>query len=235
MKHSCFLLKESRIPLIQSSFGIPIIHFPEISDERLVLFVRNAEEVRSDGSKKPAGYGNPGGGVKPVENPTEAVIREVWQETGLKVIDAREVRYEHSLLTPKAGGGWNYIRCNRLEYLMKEEEFELDFTTMRQTLVHVFMVRVDWAGSKLRNLFLLRYGVEKASCENPLEFGLAAKIPPDMAERLEIIEARESEGQRQEIDEIILFPESATAALLETRTDFYVSHLRRLERVLDVA
>lgn len=251
-EHNCFLLKEKRLPIKESSFAVPVVCFSKTSEERFpelykkpfVVFVHNTKEPREDGSEKPEGYGNPGGGVKSGETSEQAVVRETKQETALIVTRFEEVSYEHSLAIPKPEGGFEYTRCGRLgdamrdngfqpekgsvmEYLMKTDLLDKAPMSPRQTLTHTFVVEVDWAASELQDLFLLQYALNP----QPLESGIVLNIPPELADQLGIVEAREKPNKTQEIDAIGLFPVSALQSLYK-RKDVYTSHARRAERAI---
>lgn len=246
MNHRCFLLKEKRLPLKESSFSVLVVNEPRISEERLVVFVHNTEDVRppatgetkSDGTK-PAGYGNPGGGLRVGETPEHAVAREIFQETRFVVTRATGVRFDHSLVIPKPDGTMDYTRCDRLggsmrfegfdpergsvvEYLMKTDQLEGVPLPPRQTLTHTFVVEVDWVNNQLHDLFLLQHGLYPES----LSSGLILNISPELADKLGIVEAKERPDKRQEIDAIGLFPVSALPNFCEDKR-FYRSHVNR--------
>ena len=64
----------------------------------LVILVKNAPDKNPNLNKGPARFGFSGGGVKPGEKPEEGVVREVLEETGLKLkpISEKDLLYaEH--------------------------------------------------------------------------------------------------------------------------------------------
>lgn len=66
---------------LRNAIGTELLLLPSVSavvfdSERRVLVVRHAEGDR---------WGPPGGAIDPLERPTQAVVREVREETGLEV------------------------------------------------------------------------------------------------------------------------------------------------------
>lgn len=251
-QHVCFLSRARNMPMFESSFAVPTVKFAKVSEERFpelhkkwyVVFVHNTREPRPDGSEKPEGFGNPGGGVRPEETAEQAVRREVKQETALIVTRAQDVRYEHSLVISKPDGKMTYIHCDRLgyemqgagfdpekgsliEYLRKTDQWDGEGLSPRQTLTHTFVVEVDWAASQLHDLFLLQHALNP----QPLESGIILQIPPELADQLGIVEAKEKPSKRQEIDAIGLFPVEALPNFYGDK-DFYLSHVWRAQRAV---
>ncbi|MDD4333016.1 MAG: NUDIX domain-containing protein [Patescibacteria group bacterium] len=84
-------------------------------------------------SKQWDGYDFPGGGVEIAETINEALEREFWEETGLKIKRGRTVVCESSFFTPSfVKGYWNcqlmYFLCEKVsgelskEYLDEDEQ-----------------------------------------------------------------------------------------------------------------
>lgn len=216
----CSLLQETNLPLFVSVFTVARV---DVGGERHVLMVHNVEERRSDGTTKPAGWGLPGGGVRPDETPTEASVREVLYESGLHVVNPTWERYEHNVLTPHPGG-FAYMRCHLALRALADDEFVLE-SGMRQTLVHIFTADLPWEG-QVAEMFNLRLALIPGE-------PLVLELSPEMGERLGIREVCECPEKPQEIDAIGLFP---LADLLDGKVPpegFYRSHLARMRRVLE--
>ncbi len=216
----CALLAQEDLPLFVSVFTVARV---DVNCEQHVLMVHNAEECRPDGTTKPAGWGLPGGGVRPDETPAEAAIREVLYESGLHVVNPNWERYEHNVLTPHPGG-FNYKRCHLALREIADDEFVLE-SGMRQTLVHIFTADMPWEG-QVAEMFNLRLALIPGE---PLVLDLS----PEMGESLGIREASEEPGKPQEINAVGLFP---LADLIDSKVPpegFYRSHLARMRRALE--
>lgn len=269
MSHKCILNDRDgpayyaarKIKLVESAFVVPVVRDAELSTKPLIFFVHNtAEEDRGDGlkdSKKPAGFGNPGGGVKPDETPEVAVQREFRQEGGRNCWATRglyKLGLEHSLLIPAPEGEYTrYVRCDQLAPLLSSGEVELDPDAQRQTMVHTFAANVSPVGD-LKFLFHLRvYANSKAQGGADGYYDpndpIVLDIDPEQAEKLEIVEAMARKGKPQEINQFGLFTEDYLEAwffaykawrgdpdnLPKPDPDFYTSHLKRLRRALGKA
>lgn len=216
----CQLLSQEDLPLFVSVFTVALV---DVNGEKHVLMVRNAEERRADGTTKPAGWGLPGGGVRPDETPAEAAVREVFFESGLHVVNPNWERYEHNVLTPHPGG-FNYMRCHLALRGIADDEFVLE-SGMRQTLVHIFTAELLWEGPVAD---ILNEMLES----NPGD-PLILEISSEMGESLGIREGSEEPGKPQEINAVGLFP---LADLIDSKVPpegFYRSHLARMRRALE--
>lgn len=204
-----FLQRANQMPLATSAFTIGLL---DVEGVKHVLMVMNSEEVRPDGSVKPAGWGIPGGGIKEGENPSAAATREFQAETGLDAASPKWERYEHNLLEAKPGGGFAYHRCHIPIS---------DYTRIeRQTLIHVFTADVIWNGP-VAELFGERHA------ESP--FGsLVVELTKEDGERLGIEEAKTGE-----IVALGLFPLDELLDFERPHDGFYKVHLNRIRLALE--
>lgn len=225
MKHNCALLKSS-IPLKESVYGLCRLK-DSFSGEEMILFVHNTREERSaadGGGFKPAGYGLPGGKLKPRETVEAGVVREFQQETGLVIVSLRELCVEHHLMLRNSADEVQYIPCEDAVFLSGEPDPE----SASQTLIHVFEVTTNWLDSSLRPVFFLLSQFSDWKGGSALVFG----VSPEAAMRLDIVEAEAKPGRTQEIDAIALLGVSSLPRAGETLDNPYKTHLRRIKKCL---
>lgn len=252
--HRC-QLSESLIPRKESASMAIVIEAPHLANEDLILFVHNNKEV--DGTHvKPEGLGLPGGTLKPDETPLGCAIRECRQETGIDPelvaqalgVEIEWISYQHSLLDlsrdPK------YASCKKVAEMVEDREIflgkgDIDPKLQTQTFSDLYSIRVtDWEvlPEKFRQVFEMRKAYKP-------EEELVIDVSPDLAWVLGIVEAKEREGQGQEITKIALFRKShvlgwyeewkAYSAAMKAKKsiswprkgEFYASHILRLSNV----
>lgn len=247
MNHRCELLEEKGLEIKRSAFVVPVIWDDQFPDRPLTIFVHNPEEVREppDTGVKPAGFGGPGGKVKPGEDPCEAALREVKQETGLiNPLRIEEARLEHFLALHNPGSLDRYIHCWDFRTRKERGSLEVNGNEMHQGFVHIFMAEFDWKLSPLRQEFLRLLEGLNDFPDHAFEEGLIFKIRPEFAKQMGIVEAGEKKGRGQEIDALALFPLLSIPKIphrilrfnevtgKREHWDFHLSHLKRVSRVI---
>ena len=93
----------------------------------------------------------PGGGIDPGETPEEAVCREAWEETGMRVEIIRQVG-EYTPLN-KLSSLTYVFECKPLDGLMRTgcETKAIGFYPLQQLPKVFFIVHRDWLQDALRN------------------------------------------------------------------------------------
>jgi 8-oxo-dGTP diphosphatase len=93
----------------------------------------------------------PGGGIEPSESPEEALLREVWEETGLRVKIDRKVA-EYSPLNKLASSTHLYT-CRKVDGLLRKgcETDEIAFFALNNLPKSFFMVHQSWLEDALQN------------------------------------------------------------------------------------
>jgi 8-oxo-dGTP diphosphatase len=93
----------------------------------------------------------PGGGIESSESPEEALLREIWEETGLRVKIDRKVA-EYSPLNKLASPTHLYT-CHKVDGLLRKgcETAELYFFDLNKLPKSFFKVHKSWLEDALQN------------------------------------------------------------------------------------
>ena len=95
----------------------------------------------------------PGGGIDPEESPEEAVVREVYEETGLRVEICRHVAVYHPI--NRLAKVTHLYECRPLEngtLLQGDETREVAFFPLEKYPEPFFFLHADWIADTRRNL-----------------------------------------------------------------------------------
>lgn len=221
-----------------SSFSVIPIIDKELPENPLVLWVYNNEELREDGSKKPAGFGLPGGGMEEedFESPETAAQGELRKETGLEVeyFSTQELFCIPRIIV--TGPGSRRL-CRPVPIGEWPPNVRLDRGQRgRRERFYVFTARAKWNGSKLR-AFVQEYGPDAFVPGEGMKFFFRS-FPQKRIEGLWIEEAIPNERGEAEIGGMAFVTPGfirrlAAAESYEDRRGFYKSHLEFAVRAMD--
>lgn len=93
----------------------------------------------------------PGGGIESCETPEEAVCREVWEETGLRVKVLRKVAYYTPL--NRLSKPTHLFECEKIDGMIRTgcETKEIGYFDLDPLPDSFFIVHQDWLQDALRN------------------------------------------------------------------------------------
>ena len=86
----------------------------------------------------------PGGGVDPYESPEEAILREIWEETGLRVVIKRKIA-EYTPLN-RLAKRTHFFECQPKDGLMRLscESTSINFWPLSHLPDNLFSVHHEW-------------------------------------------------------------------------------------------